>query len=142
VEVLRALPEEDLLERQFDYLNALRMAERWNEYADFARDTADRLEEDDSLHWYALTCVGMAATHGGDRQTAQAILDQLLTREDFAYSVYLAAYLGDLDAAVGYLKQSIEEEREFTYEHFVRWDPDLAPLWGYPPFEELVKPKG
>jgi tetratricopeptide (TPR) repeat protein len=142
VELLRSLPEEDLLERQFDYLNALRMAESWDEYADFARDTADRLQDNDPLHWYASTCVGMAAAHHGEAETARVILDQLLAREEFAFSAYVAAYLGELDDAVDYLKESLEQEREITSEHFVRWDPDLAPLWGYLPFEELIEPKG
>ena len=65
----------------------------------------------------------------------------LATEEDFVHAGYVAAHLGHRDRAVDYLKRGVAAGRGDTYSRFARWDLDLEPLWGYPPFEELIAPK-
>ena len=84
----------------------------------------------------------MAAAHSGDRETAEAVIREFEASENLFYAAEVASYLGDLDRAVDYLRRSLELERGITYASLYRWDLDLEPLWGYEPFEELVRPKG
>lgn len=53
--------------------------------------------------------------------------------------VYLA--LGNQEKAVELLQKSIDDGRLYTWSLY-KYDPFLRQLFGYPPFEELVKPKG
>lgn len=51
------------------------------------------------------------------------------------------ANLGEKEIAVEYLRKSVEEGRLFGWWWF-SFDLDFTSLKGYPPFEELIKPKG
>jgi tetratricopeptide (TPR) repeat protein len=60
------------------------------------------------------------------------------------YQATIAARLGDREEAVRLLKEARSAYGDFV-PGFFPWmhiDPDLASLRGYPPFEELLKPKG
>jgi tetratricopeptide (TPR) repeat protein len=140
--LLESLPEDELIRRGGRYLNALRAAERWDEYAAQARKLNESAEEGTDWRSYALSCVGMAAAHGGDRETAENVITELEAREKPYYVAFVAGYLGDLDRAIDYLRRSLEHQKGITYRSLYRWDFDLEPLWGYEPFEELVRPKG
>ena len=70
------------------------------------------------------------------------ILTNFVTEENFVFAGYVAAHLGELDRAVQYLKLSVASKSGVNYDQFVRWDLDLEPLWDYPPFQELIEPKG
>jgi len=140
--ILESLPEDELIRRGGGYLNALRAAERWDEYAAQARKLNERAEEGTDWRSYTLSCVGMAAAHGGDRKTAETVITELEAREDLYFAAFVAGYLGDLDRAIDYLRRSLEHQKGITYAFLYRWDFDLEPLWGYEPFEELVRPKG
>ena len=141
-DLMESLPEDELMRREQDYLYALRAAERWDEYAALAKRRTERLEKGSFQYAYALSCVGMAAGHRGDRVTAEAVISELEVSEDLYNAAFVAGYLGDLDRAIDYLRRSLEHPEGNTYAHLARWDLDLEPLWGYEPFEELVRPKG
>jgi serine/threonine protein kinase/tetratricopeptide (TPR) repeat protein len=140
--LLESLPEDELIRREGRYLNALRAAERWDEYAALARKLNERAEEGTDWRSYTLSCVGMAAAHGGDRETAESAIRELEVRDYLYYAAFVAGHLGDLDRAIDYLRRSLEQQKGITYASLYRWDLDLEPLWGYDPFEELVRPKG
>ena len=141
-DLLESLPEDELMRREGDYRNALRAAERWDEYAALAKRRTERFEKGSLQYAYALSCVGMAAGHRGDRVIAEAMISELEASENLDYAAQVAGYLGDLDRAIDYLRRSLEHPEGITYSSLYRWDLDLQPLWGYEPFEELVRPKG
>jgi hypothetical protein len=51
----------------------------------------------------------------------------------------IAANLGKRDEAVALLRRSFQEGRSYWNAHAY---PYFSPLWGYEPFEDLVRPKG
>jgi hypothetical protein len=123
------------------YMWALRAAELWEDYAELSRNWIARYEEGSPDYRYSLSCLGMASAHLGDAAAAEEIMTRLVAEEDFVNAGYVAAHLGLRDRAVGYLKRGVAAGKGETYARFARWDLDLEPLWGYPPFEELIAPK-
>jgi hypothetical protein len=111
------------------------LAEAWDEYRAAAETAMNSLDEDDEVYRYLLCCVGMAAAHLGDPQTAESVISDHVDRGEFLYAGQVAAHPGNLDLAVEYLRRG-------EYKTLYRWDPDLQPLLGYEPFEELIRPKG
>jgi serine/threonine protein kinase/tetratricopeptide (TPR) repeat protein len=142
VEIYRSRTENGTFEYNEIFLYALRAAELWDEYGRYARQGVERYAEGTNAHDYSLCAVGMAAAHLGDRAEAEAIMTQFATDEDFIYAGYVAAHLGELERAVEYLKRSVASTPGIGYDQFPRWDLDLEPLWEYPPFLEMVNPKG
>lgn len=123
------------------YLYSLRAAQRWDEYRAFAeRYVADHRPDDPELQYYRC-CVGMAAAHLGDRTTAESIEQEFEAKGHFELAGYIAAHLGQLDRALELIRRGLGESN-ITFRRIRRWDLDLQPLWGYPPFEELIRPKG
>ncbi len=142
VRLLESLPEDEFARQQSGYLDALQIAGRWDEYGAVARKLADGADDGSDDKKYFLACVGMAAGHAGDRETAESLISEFEASESFYYAALIAANLGDLDRAVAYLDRSLNHPQGITYSMLYRWDMDLQPLWGYPPFEEMVRPKG
>jgi hypothetical protein len=140
--LFESLPEGEFKQRRDDYLLALRTAERWDEYEALARELSESAEYGSNFKSYCLSCVGMAAAHRGDRETAEGLISQFETAGDFYYAAQVSGYLGDLDRAIDYLQRGLEHQEGITYSSLYRWDIDLQPLWGYEPFEEMVRPKG
>jgi serine/threonine protein kinase len=140
--LMESLPEDELRRRDPVFILALRRAEQWDEYADYARQRAEGIEDGSERDGYYLGCVGIAAAHRGDRTTAEAVIDRLVDRKELTYAGYVAGSLGDLDRSFEYLKRGIEAQGGWTYQGIMRWDPDFEPLWGYEPFEEIIRPKG
>ena len=100
--------------------------------------------------------IGAAAALLGDTTKAQAMVENVrqkaatFTRGFADYREYgfpnyeeavIQAHLGQKGKAVALLQDAIQQSKAFGAEHF-KYDPFLFPLLGYPPFEELVKPKG
>jgi serine/threonine protein kinase/tetratricopeptide (TPR) repeat protein len=139
VEEYRSKVENGDLTYSQRYLYALRAAELWDEYHRYASEVVQRYDEETDPHMYALCCVGMGAAHLGDHSEAEAIMATFADKEDYIYAGYVAAHLGELDRAVEYFQRSVSSKSGPGYDQFVRWDLDLEPLWGYPPFEELVR---
>jgi tetratricopeptide (TPR) repeat protein len=98
--------------------------------------------------------LGVIAARRGDRAGAERIAEELrqidrpyLYGEALYSRAMIAASLGDKAAAVQLLREAIAQglgvgvEWE-GYAVLLHRAPEMAPLRGYPPFEELIKPKG
>jgi tetratricopeptide (TPR) repeat protein/TolB-like protein len=140
-----------LEEREFSTDRALRLS-----YADVMRRTgrlaeaaahADALHAADPGSRSAHALVGIVAAQQGDRALAERIEAELARREDpydHGGNTYdracIRARLGDLDRAVALLRQAHAQGQPISV--WIRMDPDLEPLRAYPPFRELVRPRG
>ena len=140
VAAYQAMSEQELQAKVVYYLYALRVAERWEEYGAFAARCVEERPGDREQPWFR-SCVGMAAAHRGDRAAATAILGQLEAEGEYNPAAYVAAHLGERDRAIELLRRSLADG-VFTYTQIRHWDLDLQPLWDYPPFQGLIRPKG
>ena len=52
----------------------------------------------------------------------------------------IATLLGEKDRAVALLKEAFGQGRSYGVD--LHRDIDLEPLWDYPPFKEILRPKG
>jgi len=52
----------------------------------------------------------------------------------------IASLLGEKERAVGLLREAFSQG--LTYGVYLHREIDLEPLWDYPPFKELLRPKG
>jgi serine/threonine protein kinase/tetratricopeptide (TPR) repeat protein len=128
---------------RYGLARALHAAERWKE----ARPVFTKLaaEHPDSLAYQGYA--GALAARAGDRVAAGRI-SEALGRTTGKYLLgaptfnraRIAALLGDRDGALELLRRAFAEGKPFDLS--VHQEMDLEPLRGYPPFEELVKPKG
>ncbi|HYN42828.1 MAG TPA: tetratricopeptide repeat protein, partial [Thermoanaerobaculia bacterium] len=143
-------PEEKRSREEREALvRALLAAERWLEALPFlAKLEKERPGED--VTWMGLRAV--AAQRSGDRDAASR-LDEALRRLDRPYlfgkhhfaRAGLAAHRGERQKAVELLSQALAQgtfSEEAGASFFAHRAFELAPLLGYPPFEELIKPKG
>jgi tetratricopeptide (TPR) repeat protein/TolB-like protein len=139
----RALPASEAAKYQVDLLAALVRAERWAE----AKPIADALLAKDPDDIDMRGEVGTLAARLGDAAQARQIEVELatLTRpylngaHTYARAC-IAAQLGEKDRALALLRDALGQG--FAFNVWIHVDMDLEPLWGYPPFEELMKPKG
>lgn len=126
-----------------DLAYSLLVAERWDEsraaFEDLAKHHPEKLDVQGSL--------GVLAARRGDRSEAERVADRLRTLERpymFGLNTYwracIAAQLGGKQSAVDLLTQAFGEGLE--YGPNLHRDQNLEPLWGYPPFVELITPKG
>lgn len=91
----------------------------------------------------------MAAIRG-DREVAFGISKQLeeikkpyLWGRHMYWRAIIAAWLGEKETAVRLLQEAIGQGlQESTDNADLNKDMDLEPLRDYPPFQELIKPKG
>jgi tetratricopeptide (TPR) repeat protein len=122
-------------------------AERWEETRAIAAELAKEKADD----IWVMGMLGTLAARRGDRAAALSISERLkrldrpyLFGEHTYNRACIAAQLGEKDDAVALLRQSVAEGfpawagLSFT----VHTDIDLEPLHGYPPYEQLLKPKG
>jgi tetratricopeptide (TPR) repeat protein/TolB-like protein len=94
-----------------------------------------------------LGVLGAIAARRGERSEAQRISDQL-GRIDLPYTfgqptywrACIASLLGDRQRGVDLLRDAIAQGDSYNVD--LHSDPDLEPLRGYPPFVELLRPKG
>ena len=107
------------------------------------REMERRRPSDTHTRW----CLGMLAARKGQRAIADSLIDVLermsagrLPPARRLYQAEIAAALGDLERAVGFLRKGFASGLQFGVEHHA--NPFLRPLVAYPPFEELIKPKG
>ncbi len=117
------------------------------EEAEATLDRAVEAGSDDKRLWARLAIL---AAKRGEREKALRISKQLEEREEErvvsrAYSTFyratIAAYLGDNEGAMELLRQSREMSGILSRDHhWNRWIPQS--LRDYPPFQELVRPKG
>ncbi len=118
-------------------------ARRWEEaksiFDEFARKAPDNIKYQ--------RYVGCIAARQGDREKALEVSEWLgslkkpyLRGEHTYYRACIAALLGDKDQAVTLLKDNFSQG--FGYGLDFHRDFDFESLWDYPPFIELLKPKG
>jgi tetratricopeptide (TPR) repeat protein len=136
--------------------DALYQAERWQEAKTVFAALAAEHRDDIYLKIYYSGRLGTLAARLGDRVEALRIADELrrtegrwLDGKHTFRSARILALLGDKDRAVELLTEAIAQGSGisevpdaygygFIYSHCM----DLEPLRGYPPFDQLIKPRG
>jgi len=137
-----ALPA-DSARFRFDLARMFYLAERWNE--SYALFTGLAARDPDNVDYKGY--LGVLAARRGDRREAERISKWLasLTRPFlFGEHTYarasIAALLGERQAAVELLRNAFNQGPYIP--SWVHGDMDLESLRDYPPFQELVRPKG
>jgi hypothetical protein len=124
---------------------ALLLVDRYEE----ARDLLVELSERRSPFWslQGTGTLGMVAARTGDQVEARRVFNDLAEvdgREHSglaaAHRASIAASLGKKDVAVELLRQAYSEGLPHGW--WIHCDPNFEPLWDYPPFQELIAPKG
>nr|MBA2670938.1 winged helix-turn-helix domain-containing protein [Gemmatimonadota bacterium] len=125
------------------HARALYSARRWAEAETLFRQLAGEQPGDVHLQGY----LGTLAARRGDRSRAELISGWLAeVRQPYLWGsntywrACIASLLGEQELAVGLLRDSFSQ----GYHHgpLLHTDIDLEPLHGYPPFRELMRPKG
>jgi hypothetical protein len=138
-----------------DLAIALLAAESWKEALPLLATVANE-QPREAVKWKGLR--GLASFRSGDEATANRIDEELrrlerpyLLGEHYFYRAALAAARGEKARSVdllrqalaaGYLGESSGAAFGSGASFWAHRAIELAPLLGYPPFEELVKPKG
>ncbi len=127
---------------RFRVAYALCLAERWDE----AKPLLEALVRVDGEKTDYLSWLGIVAARRGDRGEAMRISDELRRAEkpsgrgaDTVARAGIAAHLGEKGRADQLLREALAEGFPIAG---IRPRPELEPLRGYGPFEELIKPKG
>jgi len=107
----------------------------------------DSLVDDDPGNVVYRGSRGFLAAVGGDSAQARtdaewlAALDRPYTRGGNTYwRGVIAGALGERDEAVRLLRQAFSEGLEYGW--YLTWYSEFLPLRDYPPFQELIRPKG
>ncbi len=144
IEWYRSRPAEELDSLfRYGYGRTLYYARRWEEakniFEEFAKEAPDNIEYQ--------RYVGCIAARQGDREKALKASEWLknlkqpyLRGEHTYYRACIAAILGNKDQAVILLKDSFLQG--FTPGLDLHTNFEFESLWDYPPFQELLKPKG
>ena len=104
------------------------------------------LLELDARGWRRISvsgALGVIAARTGDHEEARRIFNELPSsspRTLCRWRACIAANLGEKAQAVELLKEGFAEGLRYGLEDHC--DVDLEPLWDYPPFQELIAPKG
>jgi tetratricopeptide (TPR) repeat protein len=127
---------------------ALRVAGRWDEAKTFQMERKERgHKEKGYLPISVAGALGVIAARTGDHDEAWRIFNEFPNpgppfnpgRRCY-WRACIAAHLGEKDMAVELLKEGYAKGLGHDwYDHI---DVDLEPLWDYPPFQELIEPKG
>jgi len=122
---------------------ALRGAERWEEAYDSCRTLSAQTPQDADCRGQ----LGCLAARLGKRDEAVRISTELQALNGpylFGAHTYrracIAALLGEKQKAIELLREAFAEGVAYGTRH--HREIDLEPLWGYPPFKELLKPRG
>ncbi len=118
----------------------LYLAERWDD-----ADEVFQALPADSAHVDVLGYRGTVAARRGDASEARSWADALAGLDPARgrttlWRARIAALIGERDEAVELLRRAFAQGLAFGL--WVHLDPDLEPLRGYPPYEEVVRPKG
>jgi serine/threonine protein kinase/Flp pilus assembly protein TadD len=122
--------------------DSLYSAERWDE----ARAIYEELSKESPDNEGLLGYIGTLAARRGDREEAMRISEELkgisrpyLFGNNTYWRACIASLLGEKEEAMNLLREALAQGQDYTRLHP---DMDLEPLWDYPPFKELIKPKG
>ena len=121
------------------------------QYLDGQLDEAERLMEGLATEFPQnvdyLGYLGVFAARRGHREGAERIADQLRDFEQpyirgrhTLWQARIASLLGDEAAAVALLREALSQGRAYGPE--LHADLDFEPLWDFPPYQELMRPKG
>jgi hypothetical protein len=87
------------------------------------------------------------AARWGDRDEALRVSEELgkldrpfLFGRHLYWQARIISLLGDKEQAVSLLKEAFSQGS--SYGVYLNQNIDLEPLWDYPPFKELLRPKG
>jgi tetratricopeptide (TPR) repeat protein len=129
--------------RQGFYANALYIAGRFDEAGKIYESLAAEHPENISLQGIR----GTLAARRGDREEALRVSGELakidrpfLFGEHLHWRARIASLLGEKEQAVALLREAFSQG--LAYGVYLRQDIDLEPLWDYPPFKEILRPKG
>jgi tetratricopeptide (TPR) repeat protein/TolB-like protein/predicted Ser/Thr protein kinase len=144
VDWLGSRSEEAIDERHRRYLvGVLCLIEQWDEAAVVAGELARA--NPDEIEWQGW--LGCLAARTGNRDEALRIREELERLErpymfggNFYWSACITAILGEREGAVERLREAFA--RGYPYTPYLRADPNLETMRGYPPFQELIRPKG
>jgi tetratricopeptide (TPR) repeat protein len=124
-------------------VNALRLAERWDDAVAISRRLVASAPRDPEY----LGILGALAARAGKRDDAMRVSEELRRMSGpylFGAHTYrracIAALLGDRQGAVDLLRKSFAEGTRLGVA--IHCDLDLEPLWDYAPFKELLRPRG
>jgi len=131
--------------------SALYAAEHWDEakalFEALVQRKAERVDTRDDLAMVGRRgYLGTLAARTGDRGTAVRISEELASVTGYTqgWNIYsracIAAQLGDKDGAVELLRRAFADGLQLSLS--IHRDIHLEPLWDYPPFQELMRPKG
>jgi serine/threonine protein kinase/tetratricopeptide (TPR) repeat protein len=130
-------------ENRYYLAGALYIAERWEEAQAIFESLLTEKPDNTDYKGY----LGSIAARLGDRERALRISDELkaLTKPYlFGNHTYcracIASLLGDNKHAIDLLRESFAQGKEYGV--YLHREMDLEPLRDYPPFRDLVKPKG
>jgi hypothetical protein len=139
----RARPPEEARKQRQSLAYALYDARRWEE----ARTLCETLARESPGDIDCQGMLGLIAAREGDRENAMKVsgwlenLKRPYTLGDRTYArACIAAVLGKRDRAVALLRDSFLQGEEMDIS--LHTDSSLESLWDYPPFQELMKPKG
>jgi len=141
----RSRPEDEKKSESYQrsLANALYSAGEREEAGKILEILAANHPDDIDLRGY----LGTLAARRGDRARAMEISGELAATDRpylFGNHTYwracIAAQLNEKERAVALLQESFNQGR--PYGLFLHRDIDLEPLWDYPPFKEILRPKG
>ncbi len=128
---------------QVFYAEALYFAGRLDEAGRIFESLAAEHPENINFLGY----LGTLAARRGDREVAMRIFEKLgklerpfLLGDNLWWQARIASLLGDKERAVALLGEAFNQG--FTYGVDLHREIDLESLWDYPPFKELLRPKG
>jgi len=120
-------------------------AGRWDE----ARRLYEALADEHPENTMYLAAVGRLSARFGDRVEAMRISATLESGEDPQVEPWhvlerarIAALLGEREQATGLLEQALSQGANLGYGPWLHRDVDFESLRDYPPFQELMRPKG
>ncbi len=127
---------------RYSLATSLYAAERWEEARSLYEELHQEFPDDITFRGY----LGALAARRGDRAEAMRIAEELKGIDRpyiFGNHTYwracIAALLGEKEEAMNLLREALAQGVRYTQLHPAM---DLEPLWDYPPFKELLKPKG
>jgi tetratricopeptide (TPR) repeat protein len=131
------------IQDRWDVAQFLYYLRRWEEAEGIMRELL--LERPDTLD--LLGRWGTLLARSGQSEQARDVAARIAALEtpfDLGASFYwrarIATLLGEKDPAVSLLRRA--HEKGLAFQPYLHCDPDLAPLRGYAPFEEFMRPKG
>jgi serine/threonine-protein kinase len=137
-------PGKDAAEKQrYDLARALYVAEQWEESQSLIEELA--AEKPDNINYKGY--LGTLAARRGDKEEALRISEELKNIDRpflFGSHTYwcacISSLLGQREQAVALLREAFAQG--YRYGVHLHRDMDLEPLRDYPPFQELLRPKG